>query len=258
MAARLLKVAFHEPEGQAVAIVAFAASVAAFLLYLVDASPEVSGGFVLGIFGLQPAIKSVLARRAETPLQQIQTTIEGGYYSNPWLVALLVAAYLDLTARLSGAVIGAAIGVTVFAVLDHGRIYSPMDAFNIARLISPLFSLAICAIMIVPIAKWATHSTRSYAALPILGGIVLALLIQTLVITALDKTLEFPNVMMLSMRNSAFLLPGALIGGIWARRTHELWIINRSVRCLSEADRRTLLELLAALPGSSRGVGGVS
>jgi hypothetical protein len=245
------------PEQQSLLVVMVLAPVAGIALHAVGAPGELTSSVVAGIFGLQPTIRSALKSRRQTKQERLIDIAVHRGDSHPVLVTLLMMAYLELTARVVGAIFGAAIGLGLASFLDAGTPEGRQQLFAIVSSAGPLPSSVVTAVFVAIIAKWGTHHARSHRAACVAGAVCGFLALQLGGRLALRSLVSLPDRSIFSLSNIDWTFSGvsivaftiaASLGYRIARKNQNAWLIGRIVKQLSAEDQETLIELATSLP----------
>jgi hypothetical protein len=200
-----------------------------------------------GIFGIYPTLATSLTDRKKSNQERIAELVKGNVYIHPILATFYIFCYLQFVERTLGAVFGAAIGT---ALTSFGQA-SQEIATQIVYIVSPVFVDLVLIIAIIPIAIYSTHRVKRFPFL----WIAIAILIDQVVNLAvaaliLQTTVTIEDVIAQAVV-AVLLIPGAVIGIFWARRTQLSHIMARLFRRLPQSDQRSLIDLVETLPGGS-------
>jgi hypothetical protein len=206
---------------------------------------EITGVVVPGLFGAYPFLVSQLEQRGKTRQEQIEELIKGDITIHPALAVFSIVCYLQFVERTLGAVFGAAIGMSLGI-----RGYDSDAVRATVATVGPIFVNLLAIFAVIPIARHTTYRARRLPLLLIALGIALDQLINASVAGIVFRIPVFRLIGPVSI-SGLLLLPGALIGYLWAKRTEAAHIMNRLFRQLSPSDQRSLIDLVRTLPGAS-------
>ena len=184
----------------------------------------------------------VLRDRTRSKSERVRAFVSGDVYINPWIAILFVIGALQFVERVSGGILGAAIGMGL-GFVHQG---SAIDAVIMQT--SPLFVELILAFMIIPIAKYAAHRIRKFPFLWIAGAIAVTEIITLAVPYILMHYAVTPITILDQAVFGLFLLPGAAIGCLWARKTQVAYGMSRLFSHLPRSDQEAIIDLMQLPP----------
>jgi hypothetical protein len=202
-----------------------------------------------GVFGIYPTLATSLTDRKKTNQERIAELVKGYVYTHPVLVTFYIFCYLQFVERTLGFVFGAAIATAIAA---SGQA-TQETANQIVYMVSPIFVDLVLTIAIIPIAIYSTHRVKRFPFLWIASAVLID---QIVGLTVAALILQVPLTMEAVVAQAviaALLIPGALIGIFWARRTHLNFIMARLFKRLTRPDQHSLIELVDTLPKGSIG-----
>jgi hypothetical protein len=211
---------------------------------------KITSVLVGGILGLYATLATTLAEQKKTKQERIAEVIKGNTYIHPVLVALYVLCYLQFTERTLGAIFGTAIAAAITMALENGQSEEQLRLIisNVISVIGPLSVSVLMILAIIPIAKYATHRIKRFPLLWIIGVIILDRAISLAVVALIFKrTITMDSI--LSQLDLPLYLPGAIIGYLWSRKTHSVYLMTHLFKQLSQSDQKSLIELAQTLPG---------
>jgi hypothetical protein len=188
---------------------------------------------------LWAAFKDELPRPASTPAPK--AVLDGDFSLEPWQIVLVVIAAIQLLERTAGGLVGLAVGSALgsLGVTDEG-----ISQFGV--LAALWLVLPAMAIGMFPISVWAAHRAKSQPLLLIGLGAVLSGLISVAVASVVAGGILPIDAAAMAQSYTfyvAVLVPGALLGVWWARRTRYLFAMSRLFKQLHPTDQRDLYEM---------------
>ena len=210
-----------------------------WLLHQTLGAPDYLIGVVAAgaMAGFIPVHES-LHHRQTTTEQRVANLLARFSLQPPLVVAVYVFLALEFCERLTGGLLGLAIGIAVAG--------STATRATLAAV--PLLVVGVLAFAVVPIAVYATHRIHRVPLAWVLG----AVLFQQIIDIAVEAS-AFGIPLPLAVASQAIvpvlLLPGILAGYWWGRRTQLSFWMSQLFTQLSSTDQRDLIALVETLPG---------
>lgn len=223
-------------------IVLLLATLVGLILFFLGTPATIITPISAGLFGTYPAVTTNLKERNKTRQERITAWVARNIYLNPLLVSFFVICYLQFIERTVGLFVGAAIGVA----LGISGLLDPSKLSSVVLAVSPPLTLFIAMFMIAPIAKYASHRIKRFPFLWIIASLLLNQVVDFVVAGfVLQMQIELLNQIIVFV----LLLPGAVVGRYWARRTQTTYVMDNLFRQLSNSDQNALIDLAQTLPG---------
>lgn len=177
-----------------------------------------------------------LRNQSKPESKRLSDFATGHIYLSPLVAAMFVVGALQFVERATGAIVGAAIGMSLAAA---GR-----DQFApaVIPMISPIFALLVASFMMIPIAKYAAHRIQTFSFAWVTGAIAVDVAINVIVAHMVSQR----PVALLLPNQAAFtlaFLPGAAIGCLWAKKAQRAYSMSRLFGYLSKPDQEAIIEL---------------
>ncbi len=198
---------------------------------------------VFGSAAFYPLIKDQLPARGRKPLKPSPDLTIGvpdvDLYWSPWLVLIVVVAALQVLERLGAALVAVAVetGYSAFGLPINERALV-LAAVTAAGLVA----LIVQAIIIAPIAYWATHRLETRSFLWVAAAILLT---QSFSVAVAHLFIGYASLgeALVHFALGALLLPGAVLG-VWVGERSRLdYAISLVSSRLSTADQLDMLEI---------------
>jgi hypothetical protein len=214
-------------------------------------SENTTTAIVGGIFGIYPTVVTSATERKKTNQERIAELVKGDAYIHPALVTFYIFCYLQFVERTLGFLFGAVVATAITTALPTSDLTAQTLVTQTVPMVSPIFVNLVLIFAIVPIAIYSTHRVKRFPFLWIALAILIDQVISLAVAALFLQTTVPIEAVIVQAAFAALLIPGAVIGIFWARRTHLRYIMARLFRRLPPPDQRSLIDLVETLPGGS-------